>query len=143
MSRGNARPAGFTTVIALLLLFTLGVTLYWISFYTSGDVNLSKDDQYLSFERAFTAADLMTAAFTLIAAIGLLLRRPFGLLFGLVAPGGILFLGVMDISYDLAHDVYLTVSGAMITEAIVNLFCIVSAPLMLAVLWRGRRKLGA
>ena len=130
-------------VIVLLLVFSLGVIAYWVSFYTSGDVNLNADADYLAFERAFTAADLMTAVLAIVSAIGLMLRRGWGVLFGLVCAGGILFLGFMDISYDLTHGIYLAVSGPMVAEVLINLFCVVVAPIIIVTLWRNRRSLGA
>lgn len=129
----------YVVSIVLLLLFGVGVVLYWLLFYTSGDVNLNTSDAYLDFERAFTAADLMTGLLAVISAIGLLSGKEWGILFGLVASGGILFLGFMDISYDLTHGIYLTVNGPMLTEVVINLFCIVVAPFVAVTLWRHRR----
>lgn len=131
----------YVLTIILLLLFSVGVTLYWLMFYTSGEVNINTTDAYLAFEQAFTAADLMTGLLTLISAIGLLLHKSWGILFGLVASGGILFLGFMDISYDLVHGVYLSVSGPMLTEVVINIFCLVAAPIIIATLWRNRQSL--
>ena len=76
---------GINVVIGLQLLFVVGVTAYWISFFTGGEVQVHEDPCYLVFERTFPAPDGATALFALLSAIGLMKRQGWAVLWGLVA----------------------------------------------------------
>jgi len=138
MPNKNHSLKGLRTVIFLFLLFGAGVLAFWISFYTDGSVSLAESDSYLEFEKSFTAADILSALFSVGAALGLLFRKNWALLLGLLAVGGILFLGCMDVSYNLSHDLYSNLDAAMLSECIINIFCFVGGPYILITLWRKR-----
>ena len=123
-------------VIAALWLFAIGVVLFWVSFFGGGAVHASADECYLVFERNFVAADIFTAIAGLICAEGLRRGRYWAQVWGGVAAGGILFLGFMDVSYNLLNGLYDNVSTAMIMENGINLFCFTFGPFLIWYLLR-------
>jgi hypothetical protein len=132
---------GLAVAVVYLLLATVGTVVYWTVFFTSGAVHVSSDAAYLAFERAFPLADGWMAACALLGAVGLLKRRPWGLLFGLLAGSSLVFLGCMDVLWNLNTGAYARMSAPMLGETVINLFCVVGGPWLIAWLWGNRHSL--
>jgi hypothetical protein len=110
-------------VLAVLLgAVPVGLAGYWITFYRGGEVHVVEDEGYLAFQRAFPVADGWLAVCAAIAAAGLLLDEPFGLVFMLLAASAGIFLGLMDVTYNTQHGLYrlARTSGAMRVEVLIN-----------------------
>ncbi|WP_131809351.1 hypothetical protein [Mycobacteroides immunogenum] len=134
---------GKNWVAAVLVAFAVGILGYWISFFTSGEVHAAKDACYLVFQRNFPAPDGATALFGVISAVGLVRNKDWAVLWGLVAAGGILFLGLIDISYNVWNGMYSSFSAAMLAENMINIVCMTLGPFLIYFLWSNRRKLEA
>jgi hypothetical protein len=130
---------GRSVVIGLLWLSALVTLLYWVTFFTSGDVQSSEAECYLVFERAFPAADLWLAVACLAAAEGLRRRREWAVLFGIAAGSAAVYLGCMDVLYNLENGMYAVWSAPMVGEIVINLFCLTFGPFLLAWFWKNRR----
>ncbi len=129
-------------VLAAVLLFGgLGTIVYWVAFFTSGVVQAVQDPCYLAFERAFPAADAWTAATSIAAATALSRRHATAVLFAIAAGSGFVFLGLMDVLYNLEHGMYALRSAEMASEIVINVFCLTVGPLAIAFAWRRRREL--
>lgn len=135
LTPGIHLAAGYLAVVAVL------TTLYWIDFFTSGGVQVREDAVYLAFEKAFPLADAWMATCSLLGAIGLWWRRPWGLLFGLLAASAQVFLACMDVLFNLNEGNYAIASAAMAAEVAINLGLLAGAPLLIAFLWRRRHEL--
>jgi hypothetical protein len=112
---------------AVLLLVTAVVTAaYWLDFFVRGSVNVVDEEWYIRFERAFPVADGFLALSSAVAAVGLLTSRPFGVAFALVAAGALLFLGLMDVTFNVDNRLYryLGRSWPMRAELVINLWSI-------------------
>lgn len=123
-------------VIAGLWIFAVGVVLFWISFFWGGAVHASDDACYVVFERNFVTADLFTALTGLICAEGLRRGQNWAVIWGGIAAGGILFLLVMDVSWNVSHDMYANFSSAMLVENVINIFCVSFGPYLIWYLLR-------
>ena len=134
----NPNYPGKWPVIVALWLFLVGVTLFWMSFFFGGQVQTSTEDSYIMFERTFVAADFVTAIAAVICAEGLRRNRDWALVWGGGAAGGILFLGCMDVSYNLLHGMYHHVTGAMLLENGINIYCFTFGPYLIWYLLRNR-----
>lgn len=120
-----------------------GLTLlYWMLFFTQGQVQASHDAVYLGFERAFPAADAWLAITAVICAEGLRRRRAWAVLFGIAAGSAFIYLGLMDTLYNLEHGMYFHLSAEMLGEVAINLSCFVLGPLVMSYVWRHRTWLG-
>ena len=135
------RPRGLVAAITYLAVAAAGTTAYWIVFFTSGAVQVQRDAEYLAFEKAFPLADGWMAACAALAAVGLWRRRPWGLLFGLLAGSSLVFLGCMDVLWNLNAGSYAIASGAMTAEIVINFFCLAGGSLLILYLWWNRRLL--
>jgi hypothetical protein len=111
------------TLLAVLLIGTAVVTVaYWVDFFVRGTVQAGEQDWYLRFERAFPAADAWMSACSVVAAVGLLAGAGYGPAFGLLAAGSLIFLGLLDVSFNLENGLYrrLPASGQMWAELVIN-----------------------
>ncbi len=126
---------------AYLVVTAAGTLLYWLDFFVSGRVRVRSDPVYLAFERAFPLADTWMAACAVIGAIGLARRRPWGLLFGLLASSSQVFLALMDVTFNLYEGNYFIGSGAMAFEVLINIVLLAGAPTLIVWLWRNRAAL--
>ena len=113
------------TVIAILLLVTAVATVaYWVDFFVRGSVNVVEEDWYIKFERSFPAADGFMATCAAVAATGLLAGADYGTGFALVTAGALVFLGLMDLAFNLDNKLYrfLRTSWPMRAELVINVW---------------------
>jgi hypothetical protein len=111
-------------VLAVLLAsVAVMVTAYWVSFYRGGEVRVTDDPCYARFQAAFPVADAWMAGCALVAAAGLVLGERFGPAFMLLAASAAVFLGLMDVTFNVENGLYRLVrtSGAMRFELLVNI----------------------
>ena len=112
------------TLSALLIATALGVVYYWADFYLRGAVNVVTEDWYIKFERAFPPADLWMSACAIIGAVGLLKGDTYGLLFALIAAASLIFLALMDITFNIQNSLYRLISSSsqMKFEVFINVW---------------------
>ncbi len=116
--------------------------LYWVVFFSSREVrSTTGEDCYLAFERAFPAADGWLVIVCVVAAQGLRRRREWALLWGVAAGSAIIYLGCMDVLYNLENGMYTRMNAAMAGEVVINLWCVSLGPFLLVYFWRHRRDL--
>ena len=137
--RGRGIIAGVMIFAALLIL---GYWVVW--FFIDRDLLASlHTDYYYRFENAFPLADAWLGLLLILATAGLLWRRPWGLLAGLLGGGAGIYLGCMDVLFDLENGVYRVsphgdASGAII-EIIINILTFTLGIVVTTYIWRHRR----
>jgi phage shock protein PspC (stress-responsive transcriptional regulator) len=137
------RPRGFWVIVGLLLFATVAITLYWIAwFFIPNSVQASNWECYIVFEQAFPLADAWLAIAALIGAIGLWRRKDWGFLFGLLAGGAAIFLGLMDLLYDLEHGTFAQLTSESLIELVIVVLVLALGPVVITYLWTRRRQLG-
>ncbi|MGO9599161.1 MAG: hypothetical protein ACLP7Q_14325 [Isosphaeraceae bacterium] len=111
-----------TLLAALLIATAVGMTAYWVDFFTRGAVHAIEEDWYIRFEKAFPIADGWIAVCCLAAAVGLLGGQPSGELFAALASGSLIYLALLDIMFNLQNGLYrlLPRSAAMWGEVVIN-----------------------
>jgi hypothetical protein len=115
------------TVLAVLLGVTGVVTVaYWLDFFIRGTVQAVPEEWYLRFERAFPVADGWMALCSLVTAVGLLTGSPYATVFGLLAAGALVFLGLMDLTFNVQNGLFrlLPGSGQMWVEVVIIAWCL-------------------
>jgi hypothetical protein len=113
------------TWLAVLLILTAVVTAaYWVDFFARGTVQAGEEEWYIRFERAFPVADAWMSVCCVVAAVGLLAGGGYGVAFGLVAAGALVFLGLLDVSFNVENGLYrrLPASGQMWAEVVINVW---------------------
>ena len=128
-----------TIILAVLLIITALVTIYyWVDFFITGGAQVIEEEWYIKFEKAFPIADLWgLSACSLIGAVGLLTEQPYGQLFSLLAAGSMIFLALMDITFNIENKLYplIAVSNQMVFELLINLWTLVLGISLVVYLW--------
>ena len=135
------RPKGFVVLAIILAVFPLGVIAFWIIFFTSGAVSMGESQAYLEHEQSFPLADVYMSICCLICAVGLIRRRPWALLFGLLAGSGIIFLGLMDTLYSIQQGIFAAFDAGALEAFVICGVCLVLGPVTIIYLWRNRAHL--
>jgi hypothetical protein len=122
---------------ALLILSAVVTLLYWINYYSGGDVRVSDGRWYTAYEGSFPVADGWMAVCLFFAGIGLWMGRPWGARFGLLAGSALLYLAAMDITFDVENGLYPLASHSdpMKFEIVINLWSLALGVATVLVSW--------
>ena len=107
-------------VIVMLVVAIALDAAYWTIWFTARDWIASEHTRaYYDFENAFPLADLWLGLACVLALVTLVRRRPSALLW-LVATGAVgLYLGSLDLLYDLEHGIFIKGGGGAFEGVIV------------------------
>ena len=88
-------PRGRGIIAGMMIFAAVLILAYWVIwFFVDRDLLASlHTDYYYRFENAFPLADVWLGLLLILATVGLLLRRPWGLLAGLLGGGAGIYLG--------------------------------------------------
>jgi hypothetical protein len=93
-------------VIAQLIAVTF-LIFFWLYFLLIERKDPEKSQIYIAHESSFPLADLLwLSPCLLIAAIGLILEQRFGVFFTIVSGGVQIFLGLLDLLFNLQQGLY-------------------------------------
>lgn len=133
------RPRSIKVAIGLLLFAAVAFLLFWLAWFFAPDlVRISNERCYVVFEQAFPLADAWCGIACVVGAAGLWLRRPWGLLFTLMAGGAAIFLGLMDLLYDLEYGTFLLGTAEAYTELLIVLLLLALGPVVVSIAWKER-----
>jgi len=124
-----------------MLFGGIATIVYWVVWFFVDRSLLATltTDAYFRFENAFPLADAWMAATSLLGAWALLRRRPSGLLWTLLASSASIYLGAMDVLFDLENGVYLLPDkGNVAVEMVINVLSFGIGLYGIAFAWRGR-----
>ncbi|MBN1690405.1 MAG: hypothetical protein JW901_05235 [Dehalococcoidia bacterium] len=111
--------------IAILELVTgVGLILFWVGFFTIGLAPKNPPKGYLEYEHSFPLPDGLLAVLLLVAGTLLLLNNPLGGNLSLIAAGALIFLGVLDFSFNIRNGIYKISKSDLILNAFINLWCV-------------------
>jgi hypothetical protein len=139
------RPREVNLVVGLGIFTVVAAVLYWTAWFFAPETIQARgpgeqDYQiYVNFEQAFPLADSWLAIAALIGVVGLWKMRAWGFLFGLLAGSAGIFLGLMDLLYDLQHNMLVPFTSQAGTEFVIVLLLLLLGPLQIYLLWRRRR----
>ena len=97
-------------VLAVLqIILAIGIVGFWIFFFKVENKNPEKEEWYLKHEKSFPLPDLgLVTVCLLVAAVGLIIGDRFGIFFTIVAGGGLMFLGLIDLAFNLQNGLFKT-----------------------------------
>jgi hypothetical protein len=132
-----------TGVVAVVCAVTAaGTVAYWVAFFAAGNaLHAGTGTVYHAFEHAFPAADLWMASAAAAATVGLLRRASWTVAAGIAAGSALIFLGLLDVLFDVEQGVYARPSGATAAEVVINVYCLTVGPFLMRWFWRHRRAL--
>jgi len=111
-------------IASLEIVTGIGLILFWIAFFTVGLAPDKAPPCYFAYEHSFPLPDGVLAILLLIAGILLMRSRPAGRPLSLVAAGALVFLGLLDFSFNLQNGIYLTSTVDLALNAFINLWCV-------------------
>lgn len=133
-------------LIAMGLFAVVAVILYWAAWYLVPSAVQSRPPSasdyavYVAFEQSFPLADSWLALAALLGVIGLLLRRTWGFLFMLLAGSAAIFLGLMDLLYDLEHGMFVPLTQESAVELAIVVLLLLLGPIVVGLAWSQRRR---
>src|SRR4051812_36272988 len=121
-----ALPAGSRWVFGILLFAAVATTAYWVVWFFVDPKLLAttNDPAYFVFENAFPLADARLIACSVLATRALWRRRASALLWMLVGASASIYLGAMDVLFDLENGIYRAPTGDWVgvgIEVFINL----------------------
>jgi hypothetical protein len=138
---------GRVPIIVMMVFAAALIIAYWSLWFGGSRALLASANtqSYFTFENAFPAADCWLALLLLIGALGLALNRPWALLTGLLAGGAAIYLGCMDVLFDLENGIYLVPPGgdasAVIIEVTINVLTFALGAVGIVYFWSQRHAL--
>jgi hypothetical protein len=118
-----AEPKFLRALLALLWIAVAVVVAYWVVWFFIDRSALASLDtpSYFAFESSFPLADGWLAVTWAASAALLGARRPSAMFWLLASGSASLYLGFMDILFDLENGVYrASDTGAVATEIVIN-----------------------
>ena len=117
---------------SLEIVFAVGLIGFWIFFFLVENKNPNKTKEHLAYERSFPIPDLVWLAPGLIvSAIGILYNQFYGYIISIAVSGGLIFLGLVDFSFNIQNKQYTSNIGDAIMNIFINLACLVLGPVFI------------
>jgi len=140
MKTKSAKALKSAGIIELAL--AVGIISFWITFFSTDLVEINDPDmkeKYLAFESAFPIPDLYLSMLLIIGGMGLLRKKSYGYLFSLLGGASLIFLGLLDVSFNTQHGIYLIGIGEAVMNGIMNLLCLGGGVFIIFTVWKNRR----
>jgi len=115
---------GLKTIVVLELLTGIGFILFWIGFFTIGLAPENPPPCYFAYEHSFPLPDIILSIAMLASGIFLLKNKESGRVLSLVCAGGLMFLGILDFSFNIQNGVYMISTLDLILNAFINIWCV-------------------
>lgn len=119
------------------------LTFYWFDFFIWGNVIVEYTDIFFIFKKSYLLADSWTAISALLSIYGLLYKKNWGVLMGIISGTNLIVIGCLDLLYNLNKHNYalVTTNYAMLFEATMTISCFVFGIVIISYLWVNRHKL--
>jgi len=117
---------------SLEFVFAIGMIGFWIYFYLVENKNPDRSKQYLAYERSFPLPDLgWIIPGLFLSALGILSNQLYGYILTIAVSGGLIFLGLVDISFNLQNKQYVLKVSDAILNVFINLACVILGPIFI------------
>jgi len=111
-------------IASLEIVTGVGLILFWVAFFTVGLAPENAPPCYFAYEHSFPLPDVLLAILLLVAGILLMKSKPPGRALSLIAAGALVFLGMLDFSFNLQNGIYLTSILDLVLNAFINIWCV-------------------
>ena|SRR5215467_6203849 len=102
----------------------LGIAVFWILFFSVGLAPAHPPPGYFAFEHSFVFADSVLSLSLLVAGSLGLKAQPIGRVLSLMCAGSLIFLGLVDFSFNVRNGIYNGDLPEGFVAAAINLWCI-------------------
>ena len=118
-----AKEFNYRLIASLQIITAVGLALFWVAFFTVGMTPLNPPACYFVYEHALPLPSGLLALLLLAAGIMLMKNSSLALKLSLVAAGGLIFLGLLDFSFNLQNGIYMASSVDLVLSALLDLWC--------------------
>ena len=143
-NRVNELPRGGGFILGVLIFGVVATTAYWVVWFGVNRELLASahTESYYAFENSFPAADAWMTFVGLAATVALFRRRASALLWSIAAGTTSIYLGLLDVLFDLENGIYHSSdTGGVIVEMVINVLTLSMGAVVLVWAWRSRREL--
>jgi hypothetical protein len=140
-NRPTEFPPGGRFILGVLIFGVLATAAYWVVWFGVDREILASahTSSYYAFENSFPLADAWLAGTGILASIALLRRRASALLWCVAAGSVSIYLGLLDVLFDLENGIYRSPdTGGVIVELVINVLTLSMGVVVLAWTWRNR-----
>jgi hypothetical protein len=140
----DAKLPGKGFILGLLLFGVVATTAYWVVWFGIDREILASahTPAYYAFENSFPLADAWMVFTGLAGANALVRRRPSTLLWCIAAGTNSVYLGLLDVLFDLENGIYTSPDGgAVAVEVVINVLTLSMGAVVILWAWRQRRAL--
>lgn len=137
-------PRGGRFILGVLIFGVLATLAYWgVWFGIDREILASAhSESYYAFEGAFPLADGWLAGTGVFAIVALIRRRASALLWTFAAGALSIYLGLLDVLFDLENGIYRAAdTAAVIVEIAINVLTLSMGTVVLLWAWQKRRQL--
>jgi nicotinamide riboside transporter PnuC len=137
-------PRGGRFIVGLLVFGVVATLAYWVIWFGVNRDWLASahTDSYYAFENAFPIADAWMTLVGGAATVALVRRRASALLWSIAAGSVSIYLGCLDVLFDLENGIYRSAdTGGVIVEIVINVLTLSMGAVVLIWAWRARREL--
>lgn len=118
------KPKG-SYIPILAILTGVGLLLFWIGFFTIGLAPENPPPGYFEYEHSFPLPDVILALALISAGLLLLKGRPLGGRIALICSGALIFLGLLDFSFNFQNGIYSLSAAELLLNGFINIWCVV------------------
>jgi len=111
-------------IASLEIVTGVGLILFWAAFFAVGLAPENATPCYFAYERSFPLPDGILAVALLTAGILLMRSNPAGRVLSLICGGALIFLGLLDFSFNLQNGIYTASIIDLVLNAFINLWCV-------------------
>jgi hypothetical protein len=115
---------GNTTIIILQIATGAGLLIFWALFFTVGLAPKNAPDSYHDFEHAFPIPDGILSVALIASSVLLLRGNPAGITLSHACAGALVFLGLLDITFNLQNMFARQTWKERFFSAFINLWCV-------------------
>ena len=108
-----------------LLATGLGIIAFWGLFFTVGLAPVDPPPCYFAFEHSFPVPDLTLAVGLIASGVNILTKATWGGNVSLVCAGGLLFLGLIDLSFGLQNGGFTGPFLEALQSGLISAWCII------------------
>ena len=117
--------SGLNKVLSVLAILTgVGLLLFWLGFFTFDLAPANPPPGYFEYEHSFPLPDIILACALIVAGILMLRGKSWGARLALVCSGALLFLGLLDFSFNIQNGIYGLSLSELLLNGFINLWCI-------------------
>lgn len=119
------------TIAILQLATAIGLILFWVGFFALDLAPANPPVGFFEYEHSFPLPDGILAIGLFISGYGLLKAKPYAKIVSLVCAGALLFLGVVDFSFNIQNGMYALSTADLILNAFINIWCLILGGLII------------